>query len=231
MLQKKTAKLTQLNSTKPTMIHTDSFSQRPVFISIVGASCSGKTALANNIAKRFSDHQISVIAEDAYYNRQDDLSPEERVNINYDHPNAFDHDLLSQHIHQLRSGQSIASPTYDYVTHNRADVTISVAATPVVIVEGILLYHTAELRDLFALKLFVDTPLDICLARRVERDVIERGRTVGSVLSQYHKTVRPMYREFIEPSKYYADLIVPMGGYNEVALGVLDSKITQLIDA
>lgn len=212
------------------MINTDSFSQRPVFISIVGASCSGKTALANNIAKRFSDHQVSVIAEDAYYNRQDDLSMEERINTNYDHPNAFDHDLLSQHIHQLRSGKSVATPTYDYVNHNRADATVSVPATPVVILEGILLYHTSELRNLFALKLFVDTPLDICLARRVERDVIERGRTVGSVLSQYQKTVRPMYREFIEPSKYYADLIVPMGGNNEVALGVLDSKITRLIE-
>ena len=212
------------------MINIESFEQRPVFISIVGASCSGKTALANNIAKRFSDHQVCVIAEDAYYKRQDHLSHDERISINYDHPSAFDHDLLSQHIHQLRTGQPVATPTYDYVTHNRADETISVSATPVVIVEGILLYHKPELRDLFALKLFVDTPLDICLARRVDRDVIERGRTVDSVLSQYQKTVRPMYQEFIEPSKYYADLIVPMGGNNEVALGVLDSKITSLID-
>ena len=211
------------------MINTDTFEQRPVFISIVGASCSGKTALANNIAKRFSEDQVSVIAEDAYYKRQDHLSHEERISTNYDHPSAFDHDLLSQHINQLRAGKSIASPTYDYVTHNRADATIPVAATPVIIIEGILLYHKAALRNLFALKLFVDTPLDICLARRVERDVIERGRTVDSVLSQYQKTVRPMYQEFIEPSKYYADLIVPMGGYNEVALGVLDSKITHLI--
>ena len=211
------------------MINTDTFEQRPVFISIVGASCSGKTALANNIAKRFSEHQVSVIAEDAYYKRQDHLSNEERISINYDHPSAFDHDLLSQHIHQLQTGESVACPTYDYVNHNRSDETTPVSATPVVIVEGILLYHKLALRNLFALKLFVDTPLDICLARRVERDVIERGRTVDSVLSQYQKTVRPMYREFIEPSKYYADLIVPMGGNNEVALGVLDSKITHLI--
>lgn len=213
------------------MSNAQNTEQRPVFISIVGASCSGKTALANNIAKRFSDRQVSVIAEDAYYKRQDHLSPEERTSTNYDHPSAFDHDLLSQHIAQLAKGEGVECPTYDYVTHNRSDVTVRVEATPVVIVEGILLYHKLSLRNLFGLKLFVDTPLDICLARRVERDVIERGRTVNSVLSQYQKTVRPMYREFIEPSKYYADLIVPMGGNNEVALGVLDSKITHLINS
>lgn len=211
------------------MSNTQNSKLKPVFISIVGASCSGKTALANNIAKRFNARQVSVIAEDAYYKRQDHLSPEERIQTNYDHPNAFDHDLLSEHIHQLETGEAVECPTYDYVTHNRAELTNRVEATPVIIVEGILLYHKLSLRNLFGLKLFVDTPLDICLARRVERDVIERGRTVDSVLAQYQKTVRPMYREFIEPSKYYADLIVPMGGNNEVALGVLDSKITQLI--
>lgn len=211
------------------MTNENSFELRPVFISIVGASCSGKTALANNIAKRFSQRQVSVIAEDAYYKRQDHLSPDERVLTNYDHPNAFDHDLLGHHIQQLKAGEPVQCPTYDYVTHNRANETVAIEATPVIIVEGILLYHKLSLRNLFGLKLFVDTPLDICLARRVERDVIERGRTVDSVLSQYQKTVRPMYNEFIEPSKYHADLIVPMGGYNEVALGVLDSKITHLI--
>ncbi|MCL4165541.1 UNVERIFIED_CONTAM: hypothetical protein GTU68_029602 [Idotea baltica] len=202
----------------------------PVFISIVGASCSGKTALANNIAKRFNDSQVSVIAEDAYYKRQDHLSMEERVLTNYDHPSAFDHDLLMEHIRQLEAGQVVDAPVYDYVSHNRSDVTTTIKSTPVVVMEGMLLYHTLALRGLFGLKLFVDTPLDICLARRVERDVIERGRTVDSVLSQYHKTVRPMYHEFIEPTKYYADLIVPMGGNNQVALGVLDSKIAQLIN-
>lgn len=210
---------------------TPIFQQRPVFISVVGASCSGKTALAYNIAKRFEAHHVSVIAEDAYYKRQDHLSIDERIETNYDHPSAFDHALLREHIYQLQNGSSIECPTYDYVHHNRADETITIAATPVVILEGILLYHTAALRDLFSLKLFIDTPLDICLARRVERDVNERGRTVDSVLSQYQKTVRPMYQEFIEPSKYYADLIVPMGGRNPIALDVLDSKIRQLITA
>ena len=206
------------------------FKERPVFISIVGASCSGKTALAHNIAKGFAGHQVSVIAEDAYYKRQDHLTLEERIETNYDHPSAFDHALLCEHIDSLRQGKSIECPTYDYVHHNRAEKTETVNTTPVVIVEGILLYHKQELRDLFSLKLFIDTPLDICLARRVERDVNERGRTVDSVLSQYQKTVRPMYREFIEPSKFYADLIVPMGGRNPIALDVLDSKIRQLID-
>lgn len=211
------------------MNNVQSFENHPVFISIVGASCSGKTALANNIAKRFSGRQVSVIAEDAYYKRQDHLSMEERVETNYDHPNAFDHDLLTDHINQLKAGAAIQCPIYDYVNHTRSAESLKIESTPVVIIEGILLYHKLSLRNLFALKLFVDTPLDICLARRVERDVIERGRTVGSVLTQYQKTVRPMYNEFIEPSKYHADLIVPMGGNNEVALGVLDSKITRLV--
>ena len=204
--------------------------QSPVFISIVGASCSGKTALANNIAKRFNKDQVSVIAEDAYYKRQDHLTIEERVKTNYDHPNAFDHELLMEHIDCLQRGEAIECPTYDYVTHTRADETYVLEATPVVIIEGIMLYHTEALRELFELKLFVETPLDVCLARRVERDVIERGRTLESVLTQYQKTVRPMFLEFIEPSKYYADLIVPMGGNNEVALSVLDSKITHLVN-
>jgi len=207
------------------------FLERPVFISIVGASCSGKTALAYNIAKRFEGHQVSVIAEDSYYKRQDHMTMEERVETNYDHPSAFDHLLLCEHIDHLRQGESIECPTYDYVNHTRADKTETIVSTPVVILEGILLYHTQTLRDLFSLKLFIDTPLDICLARRVERDVNERGRTVDSVLSQYQNTVRPMYREFIEPSKFYADLIVPMGGRNPIALDVLDSKIRQLITA
>jgi len=202
----------------------------PVFIAIVGASCSGKTALANNIAKRFNTNQVSVIAEDSYYKCQDHLTMEERIKTNYDHPSAFDHDLLTKHIEQLQLGQSIESPTYDYVNHTRAKEMNILEATPVVILEGIMLYHKELLRQLFELKLFVDTPLDVCLARRVQRDVQDRGRTLESVLSQYQKTVRPMYLEFIEPSKYYADLIVPMGGNNEVALGVLDSKITEMIN-
>ena len=211
------------------MSETNTFNERPVFIAIVGASCSGKTALAHNIAKRFGSHQVNVIAEDAYYNRQDHLTMDERVVANYDHPNAFDHRLLCEHIDQLRQGQLVDCPTYDYVNHNRAGKTVRVDSTPVVIVEGILLYHMKALRDLFSLKLFIDTPLDICLARRVERDVNERGRTIGSVLAQYQKTVRPMFQEFIEPSKFYADLIVPMGGRNPIALDVLDSKIRQLV--
>ncbi|RVU85665.1 uridine kinase [Leucothrix sargassi] len=201
----------------------------PVFISIVGASCSGKTALAKNIAKRFNQEQVSVISEDNYYKRQDQLTPEQRVTINYDHPNAFDHDLLLEHVNQLKQGETIQCPTYDYSIHNRSETTIEVQATPVVIYEGIMLYHSEVMRDLFSLKLFVDTPLDICLARRIGRDVSERDRSVESVLSQYQSTVRPMYLEFIEPSKYYTDIIFPMGGHNQIALDVLESKITQLV--
>jgi len=205
------------------------FHPSPVFISIVGASCSGKTALAANIAKRFNGQQVSVIAEDAYYKQQDHLSMEQRVTTNYDHPNAFDHDLLLQHIQQLQQGHSVECPNYDYVAHNRSALTTIVHATPVIILEGMLLYHQTILRELFKLKLFVDTPADICLARRIQRDASERGRTVASVLDQYQATVRLMYHEFIEPSKYYADIIVPMGGYNKEALCVLDSRISQLV--
>jgi len=137
---------------------------------------------------------------------------EERVKTNYDHPSAFDHELLMDHISCLQRGESIESPTYSYVEHTRATEVNVIEATPVVIFEGLLLYHTEALRKFFELKLFVDTPLDVCLARRTQRDVLERGRTLESVLTQYQETVRPMFLEFIEPSKYYADLIVPMGG-------------------
>jgi uridine kinase len=213
------------------MNSASTLSNSPVFISIVGASCSGKTALASNLAKRFSDQQVSVISEDNYYKRQDQLSAEQREKMNYDHPNAFDYDLLFEHVAQLKSGQSIQCPTYDYALHNRSETTIEVQATPVIICEGIMLYHSERLRNLFSLKLYVDTPLDICLARRVARDVSERSRSVESVLTQYQSTVRPMYLEFIEPSKYNADIIFPMGGYNNVALDVLESRIAQLVGA
>ena len=202
---------------------------RPVFISIVGASCSGKTALASNIAKRFSDQEVLVISEDNYYKRQDQLTAEQRVSINYDHPSAFDHELLLEHVSQLSKGQAIECPTYDYAVHNRSETTIEVKPTPVIVCEGIMLYHSQQMRDLFSLKLFVDTPLDICLARRISRDVSERSRSVESVLTQYQETVRPMFLEFIDPSKYYADIILPMGGHNENALDVLASKVTQLV--
>jgi len=201
----------------------------PIFISIVGASCSGKTALASNLAKRFSPQQVSVISEDNYYNRQDQLTTEQRVQTNYDHPSAFDHELLLDHIAELSRGQSIQCPTYDYALHNRSDVTVEVHATPVIICEGIMLYQSEVLRNLFSLKLFVDTPLDICLARRVARDVNERGRTVESILLQYQATVRPMYLEFVEPFKYHADIIFPMGGENKTALDVISSKILQWV--
>jgi uridine kinase len=212
------------------MNNDNASNNHPVFISIVGASCSGKTALASNIAKRFSDRQVSVISEDNYYKRQDQLTPEQRVKINYDHPSAFDYDLLLEHVSQLSRGESIDCPTYDYSLHNRSETTIEVPATPVIIYEGIMLYHSEQLRNLFSLKLFVDTPLDICLARRIGRDVSERDRSVESVLAQYQETVRPMFLEFVEPSKYYADIIFPMGGHNEIALDVLGSKITELVN-
>ncbi len=202
----------------------------PVIISVVGASSSGKTALATNIAKRFKPHQVSVIVEDSYYNNQDHMTFKERLNTNYDHPDSMDHALLLEHLEALCAGQTIECPQYDYSNHTRSKTVIEQAPTPVIIVEGILLYTQIELLKRFDLKLFVDTPLDICLARRIKRDVAERGRTVESIIEQYENTVRPMFLQFIEPSKRFADLIVPTGGHNEMALAVMEAKIQRLID-
>lgn len=199
-------------------------------VAVVGASCSGKTALAEALAARFSPGEVAVIGEDAYYKRQDHLSMDERVTTNYDHPDAFDHELLVAQLEKLQRGEAIDCPTYDYVMHNRSAETRRIEPRPVVIIEGILLYHLDALRERFDLKVFMDTPLDICLARRVRRDVSERGRTVDSVLDQYETTVRPMYLKYTEPSRYQSDLIVPMGGRNMVTLGVLQSELQRLLN-
>lgn len=202
-------------------------------IAIAGASGGGKSVLANQLFRRLretrSSHDISILNEDRYYRQRDDLSLEQREMINYDHPDALEHDLLKRHLAELKSGNSVEVPLYDYAVHNRVAETESLEPSRVLILEGILILQSPEIRDLADLKIFVDVPLDICLSRRLRRDISERGRSLDSVLSQYHETVRPMFFEYVEPSKKYADIIVPHGGENMSALNVLYSYLDRVL--
>ncbi len=202
-------------------------------IGIAGASGAGKSLLARELHRRLrqdrSPSDISILNEDCYYRCRNDLSFEEREKINYDHPDAIEHELLVDHLERLRSGDAIKVPQYDYSQHNRKPESVRLEPTSILILEGILILHRTELRDMLDLKIFVDVPLDICLARRLRRDIVNRGRTLESVLGQYHQTVRPMYFRFIEPSKAHADIIVPRGGENETALKVLYNHLDQML--
>lgn len=204
-----------------------------VIIGIAGASASGKSLIAQTIYEELVAElgagQIGVITEDCYYRDQTHLTMEERVKTNYDHPKAMDHDLLLQHLQMLQRGEAVEIPQYSYVEHTRKQETIHFEPKKVIILEGILLLTDARLRGEMHASIFIDTPLDICLLRRVKRDVTERGRTMESVLEQYQKTVRPMFLQFIEPSKQYADIIVPRGGKNRIAIDILKAKITQML--
>lgn len=204
-----------------------------VIVGIAGASASGKSLIArtiyNELLEKVGDHQIGVITEDCYYRDQSHLSMPDRVKTNYDHPNALDHDLLCDHLEALLAGEAVEIPEYSYSEHTRTDNTTTFTPKKVIILEGILLLTDPRLRDLMHASVFMDTPLDICLLRRVKRDVEERGRTMDSVLKQYQKTVRPMFMQFIEPSKQYADIIVPRGGKNRIAIDVLKAHIAKLL--
>lgn len=206
-----------------------------VIIGIAGASASGKSLIASTIyqelKEKVGDHQIGVITEDRYYRDQSHLSMEERVKTNYDHPQALDHDLLCQHLKALMDGHAVDVPQYSYAEHTRMAETTTMTPKKVIILEGILLLTDPRLRELMHASIFMDTPLDICLLRRMKRDVAERGRTMESVLEQYQKTVRPMFMQFIEPSKQYADIIVPRGGKNRIAIDVLKAHIAKLLKA
>lgn len=201
-------------------------------IAIAGASASGKSLFAETIYQELlpelGAEGISIIKEDAYYRDQSDLSMDERIQNNYDHPKAFEHELLSLHLNSLISQKNIDSPVYCYKTHTRTKNTNTVKPTKIILVEGILLLSNPLLRDCFDIKVYMDTPLDICLIRRIERDTQERDRSLESITNQYLTTVRPMYYQFIEPSKAWADLIVTRGGKNRMAIEVLKAKIRQL---
>ena len=189
-------------------------------IGIAGGTGSGKTTLANNILSHFGD-RISILRHDDYYKSHDNLSYEERSRLNYDHPDAFDTELLCKHIRELKSGFAVESPTYDYTVHNRSSVTRRIEPRAVILVEGILIFENSELCELFDLKVFVDTDADVRILRRILRDVKERARTLDSVVTQYLTKVKPMHEAFVEPSKKRADVIIPEGGNNPIAYGML----------
>lgn len=193
----------------------------PVIIGIAGGTGSGKTTLTRELHERFGADEVSVINHDSYYKRHDDLTYEDRCKLNYDHPNSFDTPLLLEHLRALKSGHSVEVPVYDYTVHNRSDRTVRVDPAPVIILEGILIFADPELCELMDMKVFVDTDADVRILRRILRDVKERGRTLDSVVEQYLTTVKPMHEQFVEPSKRKADLIVPEGGRNQVALDML----------
>jgi len=204
--------------------------KRPVVIGIAGGSCSGKTSVTRAIYDVFRDHSVVVIEQDFYYKDQSHLTFEERLGTNYDHPLAFDNDLLIEHIKKLLVRQPIEKPVYDYVQHTRAEEVIHVEPVDVIILEGILVLEDADLRDLMDIKLFVDTDSDLRIIRRIMRDIKERGRTTDSVIEQYLSAVRPMHNLFIEPTKRYADIIIPEGGDNEVAIDLMVTKIKTILE-
>lgn len=201
---------------------------RPFIIGVSGGTNSGKTTIATRLAELMGDEKLSFIKLDSYYVERSDQSMEERVAANYDHPDAFDWDLLNDHLAALAAGASVDVPIYDYAIHDRSGEFERVRATSVIVVEGILVLWEPRLRERFDLKIFVDTPADERLIRRLRRDVAERGRTPDSILAQYETTVRPAHDRFIEPSKRYADVIVPEGGLNRPAIDVLLARVREL---
>jgi uridine kinase len=195
-----------------------------LMIGIAGGTGSGKTTLMKNLVSKFGD-VVTVVSHDNYYKRHDEMTYEERCLINYDEPAAFENDLMARHLDALRRGESVQCPVYDYTVHNRSDETITIQPKQVIIVEGILIFADEALRDLMDIKIFVDTDADIRLCRRIKRDVNKRGRTLESVLTQYQQTVKPMHEKYVEPSKKYANLVVPEGGKNFVALDMIIDRI------
>ena len=198
-------------------------------IGIAGGTGSGKTTLMKNLVEHFGD-MVTVMSHDNYYKRHDELSYEERCLINYDEPAAFDTSLMAYHLECLRRGEAIDCPVYDYTVHNRSNETVRIEPRPVIIVEGILIFENQPLRDLMDIRIFVDTDADIRLCRRIKRDVNKRGRSVESVLTQYQTTVKPMHDLYVEPSKKYANIVVPEGGKNLVALDMIIGRIQRHLD-
>ena len=202
---------------------------RPLVIGIAGGTGSGKTTIAKNITKELPSSSIALIDHDSYYNNRTDLTFEERCLLNFDHPDSLETTLLIEHVRTLRAGLPVHVPVYDFKTYSRKTETVLVESRPIVVVEGILVFADPELRSLFDMKIFVDTDSDIRVFRRIRRDMQERGRTFESVREQYYKTVRPMHLQFVEPSKRWADIIIPEGGDNEAALDMITGKLKHVL--
>lgn len=206
--------------------------QKTIIIGIAGGSASGKTSLAKRLKKAFdAQNSVVIIRQDDYYKDQAAMSMEERLKVNYDHPLAFDNDLLAQHLQALREGQSIDKPTYDFIQYTRALPVERIEPCDVLVLEGLFVLEDEAIRTKLDIKLFVDTPADVRFIRRLTRDVRDRGRSLENVVAQYMNTVRVMHEQFIEPSKRYADVIIPEGGKNEVAVDLLTTKISSIIQA
>lgn len=202
---------------------------KPVIIGVTGGSSSGKTTVSRAIYNELENESIMILQQDAYYNDQAEMTMAERKAVNYDHPLAFDTDLLISQLKQLRENHSIEKPVYDYTSYTRSPETIHQEPKDVIILEGILILDDERLRDLMDIKVFVDTDDDIRIIRRIERDIKERQRDLDGIISQYLTTVKPMYHQFVEPTKRYADLIVPEGGENQVAIDLLTTKIRSIL--
>ncbi|MFI3324409.1 MAG: uridine kinase [Rikenellaceae bacterium] len=198
-------------------------------IGVAGGTGSGKSTLVKCLKEAFRDEDVATICHDYYYKAHPELSYEERTKLNYDHPQSFDTDMMVEHISALKSGVAISHPLYSFVDHDRMEETVTLTPSKVIIIDGILIFENKALRDLMDVKVYVDTDADLRLSRRILRDVRDRGRTMESVIKQYVDTVKPMHDEFVEPSKRYADVIIPEGGFNSVAVSMLIESIKALI--
>ncbi|EST56503.1 uridine/cytidine kinase [Brevibacillus panacihumi W25] len=203
--------------------------KNPVLIGVAGGSGSGKSTVAGELFRQFQYDRVTMIEQDSYYKDQSHLSLEERVTTNYDHPLAFDNDLLLTHLQELLQGRAIEKPIYDFKVHNRKQERVRVEPQDVIILEGMLILEDERIRNLMDIKVFVDTDADVRIVRRIVRDIEERGRSLESVVNQYLNIVRPMHLQFIEPTKRYADVIIPEGGFNRVALDLLSTKISNIL--
>ncbi|TFB25126.1 uridine kinase [Filobacillus milosensis] len=203
---------------------------QPIIIGVAGGTGSGKTTVTRSICEHFKNTSVLMMEQDFYYKDQSHMPFEERLNTNYDHPLAFDNELLVEHLNQLKNWESIDKPVYNYEMHTRSDETITVDPKEVIILEGILVLEDERLRNMMDIKVFVDTDADIRIIRRLMRDINERGRSIESVINQYINVVRPMHLQFVEPAKRYADVIIPEGGQNHVAIDLLTTKIESIIN-
>ena len=198
-------------------------------IGVAGGTGSGKTTVVKKIVEALPPHYVAVVPLDSYYNDTSDMTDAERKAINFDHPDAFDWELLNKHVRQLKAGEAVEQPTYSYILSNRLPETVHVEPKPVILIEGIMTLVNKELRDMMDIRIFVDTDSDERLIRNIQRDVVERGRTVDMVIDRYLKVLKPMHEQFIEPSKKYADIIIPFGGENKTGINILKTYIEKVV--